>query len=93
MPLAVPPPKEPRFGAKLALSRVHWVRSERVAEIPYLSWPEDSLLRQTVFVASTRRQTGDRGPAREARGNPRNGGLVSRAICQKNRMDRDSLSA
>jgi bifunctional non-homologous end joining protein LigD len=50
MPLAVPPPKETRFGGKLALSRVHWVRPELVAEITYLSWAEDGLLRHTVFV-------------------------------------------
>ena len=52
MPLAAPPPKETRFGGKLALSRVHWVRPELVAEITYLSWAEDGLLRHTVFVAS-----------------------------------------
>jgi ATP-dependent DNA ligase len=52
MPLAVPPPKETPFGGKLALSRVHWVRPELVAEITYLSWVEDGLLRHTVFVAS-----------------------------------------
>jgi ATP-dependent DNA ligase len=49
VPLA---PKETRFGGKLALSRVHWVRPELVAEITYLSWTEDGLLRRTVFVAS-----------------------------------------
>jgi ATP-dependent DNA ligase len=52
MPLAAPPTKETRFGGKLALSRVHWVRPELVAEITYLSWTEDGLLRRTVFVAS-----------------------------------------
>jgi bifunctional non-homologous end joining protein LigD len=50
MPLAVPPPKETRFGGKLELSHVHWVRPELVAEITYLSWAEDGLLRHTVFV-------------------------------------------
>ena len=52
MPFAAPPPKETRFGGKLALSRVHWVRRELVAEITYLRWVEDGLLRHTVFVAS-----------------------------------------
>jgi ATP-dependent DNA ligase len=51
MPLAAPPPKETRFGSKLALLRVHWVRPELVAEITYLSWADDGLLRHTVFVA------------------------------------------
>ena len=32
------------------LSKVHWVRPELVAEITYLSWSEDGLLRHTVFV-------------------------------------------
>jgi ATP-dependent DNA ligase len=31
---------------------VHWVRPELVAEITYLSWAGDGLLRHTVFVAS-----------------------------------------
>jgi ATP-dependent DNA ligase len=52
MPLAAPPPKETRFGGKLALLRVHWVRPELVAEIAYLSWADDGLLCHTVFVAS-----------------------------------------
>ena len=50
MPLAAPPPRETRFGRPLELAKVHWVRPELVAEITYLSWPDDGLLRQTVFV-------------------------------------------
>lgn len=49
MPLAVAPPRKQRFGGPLALSKVHWVRPELVAEITYLTWSE-GLLRQTVFV-------------------------------------------
>ena len=49
-PLAVPPPRETRFGDRLALSRVHWVRPILVAEITYLTWADDGLLRHTVFV-------------------------------------------
>jgi bifunctional non-homologous end joining protein LigD len=30
------------------LSRVHWVRRELVAEIMFLAWTEDNLLRQAV---------------------------------------------
>ena len=33
-----------------ALSKVHWVRPELVAEITYLTWSDDGLLRHTVFV-------------------------------------------
>jgi bifunctional non-homologous end joining protein LigD len=49
-PLAVPPPRETRFGSGLALSRVHWLRPVLVAEITYLTWADDGLLRHTVFV-------------------------------------------
>jgi len=46
MPLAVPPPRDSRVGSPLVLSRVHWVRPELVAEVKYLTWTADSLLRQ-----------------------------------------------
>jgi bifunctional non-homologous end joining protein LigD len=49
MPLSVPPPRRTRFGAPLVLSRVHWVRPELVAEVKYLTWTEDNLLRQVVY--------------------------------------------
>jgi DNA ligase D-like protein (predicted ligase) len=50
MPLAAPPPRDNRFGRPLELARAHWVRPELVAEITYLSWPEEGLLRHTVFI-------------------------------------------
>ena len=50
MPLAERPPRKQRFGGPLALSKVHWVRPELVAEITYLTWSDDGLLRHTVFV-------------------------------------------
>jgi hypothetical protein len=46
MPLAVPPPRDSRFGSPLVLSRVHWVRPELVAEVKFLTWNDDNLLRQ-----------------------------------------------
>jgi ATP-dependent DNA ligase len=49
-PLNVPPPRKTRFGSPLVLSRVHWVDSTLVAEITYLTWTADGLLRHTVFV-------------------------------------------
>jgi ATP-dependent DNA ligase len=49
MPLDVPPPRDSRFGSPLVLSRVHWVRPELVAEVKYLTWTEDNLLRQVVY--------------------------------------------
>jgi DNA ligase D-like protein (predicted ligase) len=49
MPLDVPPPRASRFGTPLTLSRVHWVRPELVAEVKYLAWTEDNLLRQVVY--------------------------------------------
>jgi bifunctional non-homologous end joining protein LigD len=50
MPLAKVPPRKERFGGPLALSKVHWVRPELVAQITYLSWSDDGLLRHTVFL-------------------------------------------
>ena len=29
---------------------MHWVRPELVAEVKFLSWTEDNLLRQVVYV-------------------------------------------
>jgi ATP-dependent DNA ligase len=49
MPLDVPPPRDSRFGSPLVLSRVHWVRPDLVAEVKYLTWTEDNLLRQVVY--------------------------------------------
>ena len=49
MPLDVPPARDSRFGSPLTLSRVHWVRPELVAEVKYLTWTEDNLLRQVVY--------------------------------------------
>ena len=49
MPLALPPPRDSRFGSPLVLSRVHWVRPELVAEVKYLTWTGDNLLRQVVY--------------------------------------------
>jgi bifunctional non-homologous end joining protein LigD len=49
MPLDVPPPRGSRFGSPLVLRRVHWVRPELVAEIKYLTWTDDDLLRQVVY--------------------------------------------
>ena len=33
----------------LVLSRVHWVQLELVAEVKYLTWTDDNLLRQVVY--------------------------------------------
>jgi DNA ligase D-like protein (predicted ligase) len=49
-PLSVPPPRSTRFGSPLVLSRVHWVEPKLVAEISFLTWTADNLLRQTVYV-------------------------------------------
>jgi bifunctional non-homologous end joining protein LigD len=62
MPLSLPPPRRSRFGGPLALSKVHWVRPEVVAEITYLGWTDEPLLRHTVFVGLREDK-----PAREVR--------------------------
>jgi ATP-dependent DNA ligase len=49
-PLSVSPPRKTRFGSPLVLSRVHWVEPQLVAEIPYLTWTADGLLRHTVYL-------------------------------------------
>jgi DNA ligase D-like protein (predicted ligase) len=49
-PLSAPPPRKTRFGSPLEVSRVHWVEPQLVAEITYLTWTGDGLLRQTVYV-------------------------------------------
>jgi bifunctional non-homologous end joining protein LigD len=61
-PLDVPPPRKTRFGSPLVLSRVHWVEPKLVAEITYLTWTADGLLRHTVFVGLREDK-----PAREVR--------------------------
>jgi ATP-dependent DNA ligase len=54
MPLDMPPPRDSRFGSPLILSRVHWVRPELVAEVKFLAWTEDNLLRQVATKACAR---------------------------------------
>jgi DNA ligase D-like protein (predicted ligase) len=49
-PLSAPPPRGTRFGSPLVLSRVHWVEPKLVAEITFLTWTADNLLRQTIYV-------------------------------------------
>lgn len=49
MPLDIPPPRSTRFGSLLVLSRVHWVRPQLVAEVRFLTWTDDNLLRQVVY--------------------------------------------
>ena len=61
-PLSVPPPRKTRFGSPLVLSRVHWVEPKLVAEITYLTWTADGLLRHTVYVGLRSDK-----PAREVR--------------------------
>jgi ATP-dependent DNA ligase len=60
MPLDVPPPRGARFGSPLVLSRVHWVRPD--AEVKFLAWTEDNLLRQVVYEGLREDK-----PAREVR--------------------------
>jgi ATP-dependent DNA ligase len=53
-PLSAPPPRKTCFGSSLVLSRVHWVAPQFVAEIIYLTWAADGLLRPTVYVGLLR---------------------------------------
>jgi DNA ligase D-like protein (predicted ligase) len=65
MPLAEAPPRGSRFGSPLVLSRVHWVRPEMVVEVSYLTWTEDGLLRQVVYLGEREDK-----PAAEVRRGP-----------------------
>src|SRR5271169_3274204 len=49
-PLSAPPPRKTRFGSPLVLSLMHWVEPQLVAEITYLTWTADGLLRHTVYL-------------------------------------------
>jgi DNA ligase D-like protein (predicted ligase) len=49
-PLSIRPTRSTRFGSPLVLSRVHWVEPKLVAEVTYLTWTADDLLRHTVYV-------------------------------------------
>jgi bifunctional non-homologous end joining protein LigD len=49
MPLAEPPPRENRFGLRLELSRVHWVRPEVVVKVTHPTWTEGCLLRAVSY--------------------------------------------
>jgi bifunctional non-homologous end joining protein LigD len=49
MPLDKAPPRTNRFGSPLVLSRAHCVRPELVAEVKYLTWTDENLLRQVVY--------------------------------------------
>jgi bifunctional non-homologous end joining protein LigD len=64
-PLSAPPPRKTRFGSPLVLSRVHWVEPKFVAEITYLTWTGDGLLRHTVYIGLRSDK-----PAREVRREP-----------------------
>jgi ATP-dependent DNA ligase len=62
-PLNVPPPRSTRFGSPLVLSRVHWVEPNLVAEITFLTWTADNLLRHGLCRVAGR-QTNRAGAAR-----------------------------
>jgi ATP-dependent DNA ligase len=55
-------PRGARFGSPLVLSRMHWVRPELVAEVKFVAWTEDNLLRQVVYEGLREDK-----PAREVR--------------------------
>jgi ATP-dependent DNA ligase len=67
-PLNVLPPRKTRFGSPLVLSRVHWVEPKLVAEITYLTWTADGLLRHTVYVGLRKDKPPDQVRREAARG-------------------------
>ena len=67
-PLSVPPSRKTRFGSALILSRVHWVEPKLVAEITYLTWTADNLLRHTVYVGLREDKLAEQVRREDARG-------------------------
>jgi ATP-dependent DNA ligase len=49
MPLDKAPPRSTRFGSPLVLSRVKWVKPKLVAQVRFLTWTADGLLRQVSY--------------------------------------------
>ena len=70
MTVDVPPPKNARFGKPLVLTRVHWVRPELVAEVTYLTWTADGLLRHVVYKGCARTSPRARSGALARNGDP-----------------------
>jgi len=64
MRLDAAPPRSTRLGSPLVRSRVYRVRPELVAEVKFLAWTEDNLLRQVVYEG-LRGQAGAGGTARD----------------------------
>ena len=50
MTVSESPPRTNRFGSPLKLSEVHWVKPKLVAQVRYLTWTADGLLRQVVYL-------------------------------------------
>ena len=67
-PLNVLPPRRTRFGSRLVLSQVNWVEPKLVAEITYLTWTADGLLRHTVYVGLREDKPADQVRREAARG-------------------------
>ena len=73
MPLDMPTPRTAGFGSPLTLSRVHWARPELVAEVKYLTWTEDNLLRQIVYEGLREARCDFRFAWRRSSDDPRSG--------------------
>jgi bifunctional non-homologous end joining protein LigD len=48
MSLAVPPPRDSRFGRPLGLRKVRCVKPKLVVEVTFLTWTDDGLPRKVV---------------------------------------------
>jgi bifunctional non-homologous end joining protein LigD len=72
MTVSEPSPRNNRFGSPLKLSAVHWVKPKLVAQVRYLTWTGDGLLRQVVME--------------KRQGRPRMGSPVRSAFLRDSRM-------
>jgi bifunctional non-homologous end joining protein LigD len=50
MTTSEPPPWSNRFGSPLKPSEIHWVKPKLVAQVRYLTWTADGLLRQVAYL-------------------------------------------
>jgi bifunctional non-homologous end joining protein LigD len=87
MPLEVPPPRTSRFGSPLVLSRVHWVRPELVAEVKFLTWTDDNLLRQVVYQGL--REDKPASDVQRPVPHPKAGTSTGQTVASKRRRQRD----
>jgi hypothetical protein len=85
-----PPRRDSRFGLRLKLSSVHWVRPEVVVDVTYFTWTEDNLpVAGLALRGAAKGQAGNAGSADNSasastqRGPSMNGSETGIGRCQR----------